>query len=467
MLVPTRRSMTLDTEKALDLAGYLATAGVIATGYLLGGHAGEQLLIPAGINLTSTIIHNASRRVKESWVISGKGVLNHDIQQALIRATERALEQIQREYLAQGKKRALPESADSIKAFFRELKGYVSRFDVHSLGKLIKEKDIKGLLLESQEKGLEEIWRLFKCDQYIHSYHQEFKDFFRSRLFAEVQSAFLEELKTDNAECTRAWRSFQLLLCEGLLEEVRGCKSSQKEIIEALKGLERMEKAIHDLADAVSARQSDEPFQRGLDEALDAVKKQLERISEGTKRIEQTVDRIELKMDGVCKRLSTIPEPPVNPVIPTLADKPLIKLIPLDELEEELLSMGALSRIWPYVEVHKEEIPIAQAKGSDVLIVGHGSVGKTRYALHLIQQKYGRHSYETAVAIPNLLAMTVSDPASIVCDKARLGGRVPTHVVLLIDNLDRYAASYEEPDKEGEKRRQMIRRGGGQPDVNR
>ena len=53
-----------------------------------------------GINLTSSIIQGGATKLKEQWLSSKSGALNHDIQHALTRATIKALENLEYRYLA-------------------------------------------------------------------------------------------------------------------------------------------------------------------------------------------------------------------------------------------------------------------------------------------------------------------------------------------------------------------------------
>ncbi|MDQ3815804.1 MAG: hypothetical protein M3347_17995 [Armatimonadota bacterium] len=118
------------------------------------------------------------------------------------------------------------------------------------------------------------------------------RGFLRKSLLSEVQFWFGEELKTDNQECNRAWRAFQRLLLEGIRADVQAVQANQELIHQDLQTLEALRDQIAELSTTIDRRLPDEPFQQGLETAVNQMQAVLEGIAETTLRTEKKVESI-------------------------------------------------------------------------------------------------------------------------------------------------------------------------------
>lgn len=283
----------LTKEQAVKLLGILATASITGVGFAIGGTIGAAVIGGIGINLSSNIIYSGCAKLKERWLSSNNGILNHDIQQALTRAFIKALTHMEREYFKLVDANTLPKNEkESIKAFFKELKEQAQEIFPVSLEKAIKEQEIREYLYGGQEAATNKLWERINGTKLLDAYNEHFRNFFHQKLLNEVQLWFTEELKTDSTECNKAWRAFQRLLLEGIQADVKAVQASQDLIHRDMQILEVLRNQLEQLKDTIDHRLPDEPFQKGLEKAISEMQVVLHDVARTTRRVEDKVDAI-------------------------------------------------------------------------------------------------------------------------------------------------------------------------------
>ncbi len=307
MKMPTR-------EQTLNLLGILATASIMSVGFAIGGTIGAAVMAGIGINLSSAIIQSGSAKLKDRWLSSNGGILNHDIRLALVRAFVRALTQLETEYFTLGEANALPkEEKESIKALFRELGEQAQATFVTSIEKAINERDVKDYLYGRPEAATDKLWERIDGTTLLHAYSEHFRNFFRKNLLNEVLFWFSEELKTDNRECNKAWRAFQRMLLEGIEADVKAVHASQDVIRQDLQILDVLRRQLDQLRDTIDYRLHDEPFQQGLEKAVSEMQKVLHDVA-------KTTQRTELKVDAIAADVKTLLDSKTEQEAPKVPD---------------------------------------------------------------------------------------------------------------------------------------------------
>ncbi|HRZ75337.1 MAG TPA: hypothetical protein P5335_10430 [Flavobacterium sp.] len=243
----------------LDLTELLAVGSVTTAGYLIGGTVGASVMAGLGINLASTIIGNGSSKLKARWIESKDGILNHDMQRALLRAYLKSLSHIKDCYFSENYD--LPkQDKKQINQLIESLTKTASTTFIPDIEKSIQQTEITQYLYGNQNEGEELLHNRIKSVSYLDEYGESFKSYFLSKILSEIKFWFGEELKTDSIDCNKAWRAFQRLLLEGIKVELTDVKASQKEIKADLSRLTRIEEDINKLTNVIDSRASNEPF---------------------------------------------------------------------------------------------------------------------------------------------------------------------------------------------------------------
>jgi phage gp36-like protein len=361
-------------EQRLNLLGILATASLTGIGFVLGGTTGAEFMKGIGINLTSSIIQGGAVKLKEQWLSNKSGALNHDIQQALTRATIKALENLENRYLTLHRDSISEDDKKSIKNLFKDLNEQaVSIFPV-LLERVVTEHDVKDYIYGKPDNVASNVWERISQTNILEDIHREwFKDYFIKNFFLEIQFWFGEELKTDKKECNRAWRAFQRLLLEGIQADVNALQVSQDLILKKLddrKKLDEIREQLELLEDKID-RQPNEPFQRSLELAIEQIRGVLDGIYDTTRRTEAKVDEIKDIAGRIEKRLGKPYEERqelLNAIIENYASQ-----IPYYELRvKEFVTENRtyeLTNALTYIQDHRI-----------LLISGIGGVGKTTLA---------------------------------------------------------------------------------------
>lgn len=307
----------LTKEQISNLTGVLATASITVIGFALAGTTGAAIMGGIGINLWSNIIQNGAVNLKERWLLSNDGILNHDIQQALVRAFVKALTNLEAKYFVLEETNSLPkEKQEAIKSLFQELKDQAQTVFLPSVEKAINEQEVKVYLYDSPQEAERKLWARIEGTKLIYTYYgAHFKNFLRAGCLAEIVFWFGEELKTDNRECNKAWRAFQRMLLEGIQADVQAVQAGQDVIRQDLQILDVLRSQLTQLHNTIDQRLPNEPFQQGLEQALRDMRTVLHDVAQTTQRTETKVDavaattqRTDAKIDTLVAVLDAKPE---------------------------------------------------------------------------------------------------------------------------------------------------------------
>jgi hypothetical protein len=291
-------------EQISSLSGIVASASIAAVGFAIGGIIGSEVMGSIGISLSAKIIERGGTKLKERWLSSDYGILNCDIQRALARALVKALEHLEDEYFELTEAGILPaEEKECIKALFKEMRKQVGNA-LPTLLKTIKENEIKEYLDVGEKKNADRLLERINTSTLLDTYGKHFKDFFCQNLQKEVQLCFAEELKTDNKECNKAWRTFQLLLLEGIEQDLKVVQASQDLIRQDLEKLAGVRDHLQRLGDVIERRVPDEPFQKGLETAIGEMHSLLQDVAKTTQRTKKTVDEIAVDVKTIAEKAS-------------------------------------------------------------------------------------------------------------------------------------------------------------------
>lgn len=313
----------ISKEQLATLTEVLATASVVGVGWALGGTVGAAIMAGIGINLTSAVIQTGSKHLKDRWLSSHDGILNHDIQLALARAFVKSLDSLEQKYFESPEANAQPsEKKEAIRGLFRELKNESPGVFAVSVGNAVSVPEIKEYLYGDTHSAKDKLWERVEGTKLIYTYYGEhFKNFLRDNLNDTLVSWFGEELKTDNRECNKAWRAFQRMLLEGIQADVKAVRAGQQTIHQDLQALTGIRTRLDELKGAIDKRTANEPFQAGLEEAVSSLKLMLESVTATTQRIESKVEfvaagqeRTEAKIDTVVAALG--PKAEQEPKVP-------------------------------------------------------------------------------------------------------------------------------------------------------
>lgn len=287
----TRCLSMLSNERTLALLGTLATASVTGIGLALGGAIGATVMAGVGINLGSTIIQNGSVKLKERWLHDG--VLNHDIQKALVRAFIKSLSALEGKFLASERAAGLRSfERASIRSLFRELRDKAQTDLQGTLLSVRLEGEVRHYLLGVPETDMGEVWDAMGLDELVVTYGSEFGDFIREHLLSELIFWFNEELKTDDTDNNKAWRAFQRMLLEGIYADVKAVQGGQEEVRRDLLKLDLLNVQLSEVRDVIDRRLPDELFQHDLEDAVGEIRSTIQRIDDTTQRIDRNVIRL-------------------------------------------------------------------------------------------------------------------------------------------------------------------------------
>jgi len=290
-------------DKASEFTQIIAACSVAGLGLAIGGPIVTSVMLGIGTNLVSPIIQRGASLLKEQWLTSSNGILNHDIQRALQRAYVKALKHLKKQYF---KLYGIPESIDSlnsIQTLFDDLIEAGEELFLPSLEKAIATETLPGYLSDKSEGTANSLWYDLKAEWLLETYDNHLKNFLRNHLVAEVKSRFAEELKNDSEESNKAWRAFQRMLLEGIQKEVEAVTAGQEEIQKDLKKLETMQQQLGKHVESIDECKILESFQHALKNSLGLLQQEIrdsmQRIDESVGHIDKTTLRTEEKADAL------------------------------------------------------------------------------------------------------------------------------------------------------------------------
>jgi hypothetical protein len=298
----------LSKENTLTLLGGLAAASVTGIGLAIGGPIGAAVMAGVGVNLSSNIIQNGAINLKQRW-LSENGILNHDIQKALVRAFIKSLSSLESRYFESEQAKALKSSEkESIRDLFKELRERAQINLRESLERVPLDEEVWHYLVNVPDSNMHDVWDVMVGDKLLAVYGSEFRDFIRQNLLNEILFHFNEELKTDSKETNKAWRAFQRMLLEGIYADVKSVQTNQELISQDLRKLDVLTAQMDELKDVIDRRLPDELFQHELEDAIGKIHSKLQRIDDTTQRIDRTVGLMSKDVRAFLDKRK--PEPP-------------------------------------------------------------------------------------------------------------------------------------------------------------
>ena len=282
----------LTRAQTSDLVGILATAAIVGVGYYIGTTTAAAAMLGLGINLSSSLIAHGSVNLKEQWLSRGNRILNHDLQQALMRALDKALTRLEAEYFQRGEARALPKNEQaSIRELFRALQRQVQEEFPARLEQAMQEHQVAEYLYAPPEVARDKLWEQINGPALLRTYSEDFTSFLHKHLLNVWQFYFGEELKIENRECTRAWRAFQRLLLEGIQASVQAAQAGQDLLHQEVQKLMALRTQLEALPP--DRRVPNEPFLEALETAINEVRVLLQDIASTTHEIRGDVKTIQ------------------------------------------------------------------------------------------------------------------------------------------------------------------------------
>ncbi len=161
-------------------------------------------------------------------LIRGQDLLNHDLQTALVRAFDQSMRHLEKLWNTSYRRDAHhnpvvgKSSSSVIKALFKEM-----RQDAETILTDTRLKPVVGSaealqLLGRQDFGTQVTFNAY-LDPYLDGHSQQFVTFLKQNYAPELACRFGEELKAD----TKAWRAFQRLVNDSLLDATREMRDKQ------------------------------------------------------------------------------------------------------------------------------------------------------------------------------------------------------------------------------------------------
>lgn len=294
-------------EQVSSLLGAFATLSVTGIGLAIGGAIGSTVLAGIGINLSSNLIEGGCRSLKQHWLNSEDGILNHDIQKAIGRAFVKALSALEKKYLDSEEIRPLKRyEKRSYKDLFHELRQQAQEALRITLEKIQLDPDVKHFLFDAPDVDGEKMWMRLVGEDLIAPYSAQLQSFLRSNLLNEILFWFGQELKTDSPGCNKAWRAFQRMLLQGIYEGVRNVQAHQELISRDLRKLDTIKNQLDQLQENIQSRLPNELFQRDLEVALSQIQGTLRAISQTSQRIDQNVEIISRDVKSLLERQAEV-----------------------------------------------------------------------------------------------------------------------------------------------------------------
>lgn len=291
-------------EKVIVASEFLASAAVIAAGFAVGGPIGASVVTAIGIELGGSIIEGHYRGIRESLLSHRDGILNHDIQHALLRAYVKALTGIEKKYFDLAYANALSaQKQKSIRNLFTYLKERAQGSFTSSVEAVARAGDVRDYLYLEPAQAEAKLWQNVDAATVIYSNGEHFGEFFKQNLLGEIQYWFGEELKTDNKECNKAWRAFQRMLLEGIKADVSNVREAHESVRRDLLKLDILRERLEEISDVINHRLPDEPFQESLERAVTSMQTTLSGIAGATSRTENKVDTIAADLKALASQL--------------------------------------------------------------------------------------------------------------------------------------------------------------------
>lgn len=245
----------LSKNNIVKITESIAIASITAIGLSIGGELGITVISGIGISLASNLISRSTTRIKEKWINSPFGVLNHDIQNSLLRAYVKSLKFMRAKYLGLYDNGMIPEnereSILAIKSFYDELINHSSSQFLDAIQNNTRNILCHDYLENSKGFDVVKFLNAVGVEEYLDGYSIHFKNFFLDNILTQIQMFFEEELKLDDKENNRAWRAFQRIFLEGIYSEIHNISNNQLIIQKDLEQLHLIENKLNQIQNSI------------------------------------------------------------------------------------------------------------------------------------------------------------------------------------------------------------------------
>lgn len=234
----------LSKSQVATMLEVLAVGSMTAIGFAIGNPIATEAIKGIGLNLSSNLLQSGSTKLKESWFSSDHGILNHDIQQAFVRAFVQSSSLLETEYFKRHQPAAQSEKW-AIEYLFGQFRQQSFEVFLISNESAITDSDLKDCLYAEPQRAEAVIWS--RIESFLATYSLTLKKFLRENLLKTVVFCFGEELKKDTEQGKRAWRAFQRLMLEGIGAEIKILNANQELIRRDLGKLDLIARDIQTL----------------------------------------------------------------------------------------------------------------------------------------------------------------------------------------------------------------------------
>jgi predicted ATPase/Tfp pilus assembly protein PilF len=273
-----RHAVDVGVAAAVLAAGFAVTSPIVVA--ILAGAApavaiaalgGSSVVLQGiGTELAASLTDRASTWCRDR-LLSEDGLLNHDLQEAMRRAFMRAATQLEAlwwETPRGGQIWSGPRSGkDPIKGMFKTLQEDANRvLNGSRFRELIGDADVLRQLDENQGSIDQSL------NQYLsgtlHGHEDELVKFVKKNFVPTLACCFAEELKAQTVAGSRAWRAYQRLALDGILEGVSSLQAGQSITLAGLAELKVTLDAIEQRLQTLPNATRDPVGEQGLQDAI-------------------------------------------------------------------------------------------------------------------------------------------------------------------------------------------------------
>ncbi len=288
--------MDLKREQIVDV---LFTTAIVGVGVLIGNPVMTGVVGGIGAELAADLTQKGWGHVRQR-LLGESGVLNHDLQQALVRAFRQTIAHLEQDWWKTTRgvqmKRSEPEAARVADEAFKLLREDADKFCTpDGLGRAAGNEQVQQLLYGDETAGRQAFSACLSG--YLYGHDSQLVAFIEAHLVEELAFWFGEDLKADRPESNRAWRVFQRLLLLGLQAGLGEVEAAQQEIKLVLNDLtawtQRMEARLPEERESTGQVALEQTLVDARSQIIDAIA-----LESGRTRlaVEDGIDQIALLM---------------------------------------------------------------------------------------------------------------------------------------------------------------------------
>jgi tetratricopeptide (TPR) repeat protein len=298
--------MDLKREQFVDV---LFTAAIVGVGLLIGNPIMAGVVGGIGAELAADLTRKGWGHVRQR-LLAESGLLNHDLQQAMVRAFRQAIAYLEQEWwersprgvqMKREEPEAFHEASEALKSLRKDAENFCTP---DRLGRAAGNDQVQRLLWGDETAVRHALSE--RLAAYFHGHDPQLVAFINKHLVQELAFRFGEDLKADRPESNRAWRAFQRLLLGSLQAGLGELQAEQKEMSRVLGALtawaQRMETRLPEERESTGQVALEQTLVDARDQIIIA-------IGEGVESIAR------LMRDELDRRSLEIP-PPAEPTRP-------------------------------------------------------------------------------------------------------------------------------------------------------